>query len=60
MSARVLTGAIGDAYYIAADNLTKTGRLPEDVDIQQSLLNSIVEDFQRGETNKLLLAWVAQ
>jgi hypothetical protein len=56
MSVRVLTGAIGDAYYIAADYLTKTGRLSDGVEIHQSLLNSIAADFQTGKTNKLLLA----
>ncbi len=47
---------VGDAYRIVANYLKKTGRMPDDLDIHQPLLDSIVEDFRAGKRNKLILA----
>jgi hypothetical protein len=47
---------VGDAYHIAANYLKATGRLSGDVAIHQPLLDSIVEDFRSGKTNRLILA----
>jgi hypothetical protein len=47
---------VGDAYHIAANYLKATGRLSGDVDIHQPLLDSIVDDFRSGKTNRLILA----
>ena len=47
---------VGDAYHIAANYLKGTGRLSGDVAIHQRLLDSIVEDFRSGKTNRLILA----
>jgi hypothetical protein len=47
---------VGDAYHIAANYLKGTGRLSGDVDIHQPLLDSIVDDFRSGNTNRLILA----
>jgi hypothetical protein len=46
---------VGDAYHIAANYLKGTGRLSGDVDIHP-LLDSIVDDFRSGKTNRLILA----
>jgi hypothetical protein len=47
---------VGDAYHIAAHYLKMTGRIPDELDIHQPLLDSIVEDFRAGKRNKLILA----
>jgi len=47
---------VGDAYHIAANYLKMTGQLSGDVDIHQPLLDSIVDDFRSGKTNRLILA----
>ena len=47
---------VGDAYHIAANYLKATGQLSGDVDIHQPLLDSIVDDFRSGKTNRLILA----
>jgi hypothetical protein len=47
---------VGGAYDIAVNYLKKTGRVPADVDIHESLFDSIVADYQAGNTNKLRLA----
>jgi len=47
---------VGGAYDIAVDYLKRAGRIPPEVDFHQPLFDSIVEDFQAGKTNKLLLA----
>ena len=56
MSVRNLTGAVGEAYQIAADYLEETGLLLDGAGVHQPLLDSILEDFRAGRTNKLLLA----
>ena len=56
MSVGVLTEAVGEAYEIAANYLRETGRLSDAAEIHQPLLDSIMEDFRAGKTNKLLLA----
>jgi hypothetical protein len=45
-----------DAYDIAANYLKSTGRMPHDVDFEQSLFDSIASDFLTGRNNKLVLA----
>jgi hypothetical protein len=47
---------VGDAYHIAANYLKQSGRIPDELDIHQPLLDSIVEDFRAGKKNKLILA----
>jgi hypothetical protein len=47
---------VGEAYHIAANYLKNTGRMPDQVDIHQPLLASIVEDYRAGRRNKLILA----
>jgi hypothetical protein len=47
---------VGDAYHIAANYLTQTGRLAGGVDIHQPLLHSNADDFRAGKTSKLVLA----
>jgi hypothetical protein len=47
---------VGDAYHIAANYLKATGRLSGEVAIHQPLLDSILEDFRSGKTNRLILA----
>jgi hypothetical protein len=47
---------VGDAYRIAANYLKATGQLSGDADIHQQLLDSIVDDFRSGKTNRLILA----
>jgi hypothetical protein len=47
---------VGGAYDIAVNYLKKTGSVPADVDIHESLFDSIVADYQAGNTNKLRLA----
>ena len=56
MFAPVSIDVVGDAYHIAANYLKATGRLSGDVAIHQRLLDSIVEDFRSGKTNRLILA----
>jgi hypothetical protein len=55
MFAPVSIDVVGDAYLIAANYLKATGRL-SGVAIHQPLLDSIVEDFRSGKTNRLILA----
>jgi hypothetical protein len=47
---------VGGAYHIAANYLKRTGRLSGDVAVHQPLLDSIVDDFRSGKTNRLILA----
>jgi hypothetical protein len=47
---------VGDAYHIAANYLKKTGRIPDELQIHQPLLDAIVEDYRAGKSNKLILA----
>jgi hypothetical protein len=47
---------VGDAYHVAANYLKQTGRLSGNVNIDQPLLDSIVEDFRAGKKSKLVLA----
>jgi hypothetical protein len=47
---------VGGAYDIAVNYLKKKRLIPAEVDIHQALFDSIVEDYQAGRTNKLLLA----
>jgi hypothetical protein len=47
---------VGDAYHIAANYLKKTGRIPDQLEIHQPLLDSIIEDYRAGKSNKLILA----
>jgi hypothetical protein len=49
-------GVVGEAYHIAANYLKTTGRIPCEVDVHQPVLDSIVEDFRAGKSNKLILA----
>jgi hypothetical protein len=56
MTLRILEDSVGDAYYIAFNYLKEIGRLSDVREIHQPLLDSIVEDFQAGKTNRLLLA----
>jgi hypothetical protein len=46
---------VGDSYHIAAHYLKMTGRIPDELDIHQPLLDSIVEDFRAGKRNELIL-----
>ena len=56
MFAPVSIDVIGDAYHIAANYLKATGRLSGGEANHQLLLDSIVEDFRSGKTNRLILA----
>ena len=47
---------VGDAYAIAANFLRKTGAIPDTFVTNEKLLQTIVEMFHRGESNKLRLA----
>jgi hypothetical protein len=47
---------VGEAYHIAANYLKTTGRIPDELDIHQPLLDLIVEDFRAGKRHKLILA----
>ena len=44
---------VGEAYHIAANHLKQTGRIPDDLDIHQPLLDSIVEDFRAGKKEQI-------
>ena len=48
--------AVGDAYAIAANYLRKTGAMPDNYITNDTLLQIIVEMFQRGDGNKIRLA----
>lgn len=47
---------VGDAYAIAANFLRKTGAIPDTFITNEKLLQTIVEMFHRGESNRLRLA----
>ncbi|MBV8925262.1 MAG: hypothetical protein JOZ74_07805 [Bradyrhizobium sp.] len=53
------TGAVGDAYAIAANYLRRTGAIPDDFVTNDRLLTIIVKMFHRGEVNKIRLANLA-
>ena len=48
--------AVGDAYAIAANYLRRSGAIPDTLATNDRLLEIIVQMFQRGEFNRLLLA----
>jgi len=48
--------AVGDAYAIAANYLRRTGAIPDTFVTNDTLLQIIVEMFQRGDSNKIRLA----
>lgn len=48
--------AVGDAYAIASNYLRRTGAIPDTFVTNDSLLEIIVQLFQRGEINKIRLA----
>jgi len=47
---------VGDAYAIASNYLRKTGAISDDSAINDSLFETIVQMFQRGEFNRIRLA----
>ena len=47
---------VGDAYAIASNYLRKTGAISDSIATNRSLLEIIVQMFQRGEYNKIRLA----
>ena len=47
---------VGDAYAIAAYYLRKTGAISDSIAINDTLIEIIVQMFQRGEFNKIRLA----
>jgi hypothetical protein len=47
---------VGDAYAIASNYLSKTGAIPDNLAIDERLLEIIVDLFHRGEYNKIRLA----
>jgi hypothetical protein len=53
------TGAVGDAYAIAANYLRRTGAMPDDFVTTDHLLAILVQMFPRGEVNKIRLANLA-
>jgi hypothetical protein len=48
--------AVGDAYAIASNYLRRTGAIPDTFVTNDTLLEIIVQLFQRGEINKIRLA----
>jgi hypothetical protein len=48
--------AVGDAYAIASNYLRRSGAIPDTFVTNDSLLEIIVQLFQRGEINKIRLA----
>ena len=47
---------VGDAYAIASNYLRKTGAISDSIAINDTLLEMIVQMFQRGEFNRIRLA----
>ena len=47
---------VGDAYAIASNYLRKTGAISDGIAVNETLLEMIVQMFQRGEFNRLRLA----
>ena len=47
---------VGDAYAIASNYLRKTGAISDSIAINDTLLEIIVQMFQRGEFNRIRLA----
>ena len=47
---------VGDAYAIASNYLRKTGAISDSIATNDTLLEMIVQMFQRGEFNRLRLA----
>ena len=45
---------VGDAYAIASNYLRKTGAISDGIAINDSLLEMIVQMFQRGEFNRII------
>ena len=48
--------AVGDAYAIASNYLRKTGAISDGIAVNETLLEMIVQMFQRGEFNRIRLA----
>ena len=48
--------AVGDAYAIASNYLRKTGAITDTIATNDTLLEMIVQMFQRGEYNRIRLA----
>ena len=47
---------VGDAYAIASNYLRKTGAIGDSIAVNDTLLEIIVQMFQRGEFNRIRLA----
>jgi hypothetical protein len=47
---------VGDAYAIASNYLRKTGAVSDSIATNDTLLEMIVQMFQRGEFNRIRLA----
>ena len=47
---------VGDAYAIASNYLRKTGAISDSIATNDSLFETIVQMFQRGEFNRIRLA----
>ena len=47
---------VGDAYAIASNYLRKTGAIGDSIATNDTLLEMIVQMFQRGEFNRIRLA----
>jgi hypothetical protein len=47
---------VGDAYAIASNYLRKTGAISDSIAVNDTLLEMIVQMFQRGEFNRIRLA----
>jgi hypothetical protein len=47
---------VGDAYAIASNYLRKTGAISDSIAANDTLLEMIVQLFQRGEFNRIRLA----
>jgi hypothetical protein len=47
---------VGDAYAIASNYLRKTGAIGDTIATNETLLEIIVQMFQRGEFNRIRLA----
>ncbi len=47
---------VGDSYAIAADYLSRAGRIPDKLAGNERLLGIVVQLFQQGEYNRLKLA----
>jgi len=47
---------VGDAYAIASNYLRRTGSISDTITTNDTLLDIIVEMFQRGEFNRIRLA----